>query len=193
MSVQAMSWVIEKSKHKSGELVVLLMIANHARADGRGSWPSTATLAAESRMIRRQVQRCIRRLEQSGELATAKNAGPGGANLYSLPLMALDADFHRGVNMSQEGGVIRDARGRNPQQDGATPVSPEPSLKQPSLKQPKPRAQSRRARDRFDEEQEQRRRIAARDRRLRDEEAVAREVRLGQGPEVQRELRVERE
>jgi hypothetical protein len=183
MSVQAMSWVIEKSRHKSGELVVLLMIANHAHADGRGSWPSTATLAAESRMTRRQVQRCIRRLELSGELATGRNAGPGGANLYSLPLMARDADFHRGVKMSQEGGVIRDARGRNPKQEGATPMSPEPSLKQPSLKQPKPRAQTRRARNRFDEELEQRRRIEARDRRLFDEDAVAREIRVGQGPE----------
>ena len=184
MSVQAMSWVIEKSKHKSGELVVLLMIANHARSDGRGSWPSVATLAAESRMTRRQVQRCVRRLEKSGELATAKNAGPGGANLYSLPLMALDADLHRGVKMSQEVGVIRDARGRNSQHEGATPMSPESSLKQPSLMQTKPRVQSRSTRDRFDDELEQRRRVAARDRRLRAEDAVAKEIWVGRGPDV---------
>jgi hypothetical protein len=182
VSVQAMSWVIEKSEHKSGNLVVLLMIANHAHSDGKGSWAGTATLAAESRMTRRQVQRCIRQLEKSGELRIEMNAGPRGTNLYSLPLMALDSDFHRGVKMSQGGGVIGDTGGRNPQQEGATPMSPEPSVKQPSVKQPKPRAQSRRARNRFDEEQEHRRRIAAQNRRLLGEESVAREIRVGQGP-----------
>ena len=132
MSVQAISWVIEYSRHKSGDLVVLLMIANHARSDGTGAWPSTETLARESRMQRRQVQRCIRRLEDSGELFTQRAAGPGGANLYSLPLIG-------GVNLTQVGGVIRGNRGRHFVQKGASSTPPEPSLKQPSLKQPSER------------------------------------------------------
>src|ERR1700691_1934511 len=100
-----MSWVIEYSQHKSGDLVVLLMIANHARSDGTGAWPSTETLARESRMQRRQVQRCIRRLETSGELSTKQGAGPNGSNLYSLPLIG-------GVNLTHVRGVIRGNKGR---------------------------------------------------------------------------------
>jgi hypothetical protein len=132
MSVQAMSWVIENSIHKSGDLVVLLMIANHARSDGGGSWPSIETLARESRMQRRQVQRCVRRLELSGELVTTRGGGPGGANMYSLPMVG-------SVNLTRGEGVIRAHRGRHFVPKGVSYAPPEPSLKQPSMKQPSER------------------------------------------------------
>ena len=45
-----MSWVIEKSSQKGSNLLVLLMIANHAHTDGTGAYPAIPTLAAESRL-----------------------------------------------------------------------------------------------------------------------------------------------
>lgn len=90
MSVQAISWVIEKSKHKGNSFVVLLMIANHARSDGTGAWPSIKTLARESRISERTVQRTIKRLirfqnGRDSELICDVGRGPNGCNMYSIP------------------------------------------------------------------------------------------------------------
>jgi AraC-like DNA-binding protein len=63
-----MSWVIGHSPHGGSELLCLLMVANHAHADGTGAYPSVATLAAECRMSARQVTRLLHRLQDSGAL-----------------------------------------------------------------------------------------------------------------------------
>lgn len=84
MSVQAMSWVIEKSQHKGSSFVVLLMIANHAHSDGTHSHPSFECLARESRITVRQVTNIIPILERSRELGVQHGAGPEGTNLYTL-------------------------------------------------------------------------------------------------------------
>jgi hypothetical protein len=136
MSVQAMSWVIEHSKHKGNAFVVLLMIANHARADGTGAWPSVKTLAKEARISSRSVQNTLRRLERSGELQTSIAEGPKGSNLYSLPRYAEfapppPAEFapptqHNFTPPTQ-------IRATSP----AAAMSPEPSLKQPLDNRPK--------------------------------------------------------
>ena len=86
MSVQAMSWVIENSKHKGSAFVVLLMIANHAHADGTTAYPSIDTIAREARISPRQVYNVIVKLERSKELLIFRNAGPNGTNLYSIPI-----------------------------------------------------------------------------------------------------------
>lgn len=75
MSVQATSWVIEHSRHKGSNLLVLIMIANHAHSDGTNAFPSTETLARECRMSRRHVIRIIDELERSGELMVERSAG----------------------------------------------------------------------------------------------------------------------
>ena len=84
MSIQAMSWVIEKSVHKGNAFVVLLMIANHAKEDGAGAWPSIATIAKKARIGERTVQRVIASLVQSGELNIDSGSGPKGTNLYTV-------------------------------------------------------------------------------------------------------------
>ena len=104
MSVQAISWVIENSKHSGNPFVVLLMIANHAKSDGTGAWPSVKCIAKESRVSEETTHRAIRKLAKSGELRVEVSAGPHGTNLYSLPK----------VGGCQIGGV--------------SPVTPEPSL-----------------------------------------------------------------
>lgn len=82
MSVQAQSWVIANSRHKGSELLLLLMIANHAHADGTNAFPSTGTLAKECRMSARQIRRLLRILEASGELITHRHDGK--AHSYSI-------------------------------------------------------------------------------------------------------------
>ena len=84
MSWDAVSYVVEHSRHKGGELLVLMLVANHAGSDGWECWPSVGLLAKESRLTERQVRRCLRSLEASGEVRSTMQGGPHGANLYQV-------------------------------------------------------------------------------------------------------------
>lgn len=119
LSVQAISWVLEFSESRLGPRHVLLSIANHAKSDGTGAWPSVDTIAHESRLSEREVRYALRELEKSGELQTETGEGPRGCNLYSLPMM--------GQSLQGQKTTENDSRGANsaePMQDFA----PEPSL-----------------------------------------------------------------
>ena len=85
VSVQAMSWVIDQSRHKENSFLVLLMIANHAKSDGTLSWPSVPTLAKEARCSEKTVQRVIKNLCESGELVIDREYGPKTTRSYSIP------------------------------------------------------------------------------------------------------------
>jgi hypothetical protein len=128
-----MAWVIEKSTLSGGPLVVLLMIANHAKTDGTGAWPSVATLAKESRMSERNVRYCIREAEFRGELLTHMKGGPYGSNLYSLPLMG-------GAKIAPLGAVCDTGRGKMEQEMGQ-PSAPNPSLTIPKDKDVSPKVE----------------------------------------------------
>jgi hypothetical protein len=86
MSIQAMAWVIQNSKQTGHGFVTLLMIANHANAEGKKSFPSMKTLATECRLSVRTIQRVILKLEDSGELQVDRSGGRA-CHSYSLPLM----------------------------------------------------------------------------------------------------------
>jgi hypothetical protein len=180
LSVQAISWVIEQSKHKGNSFVVLLMIANHAKSDGTGAWPSIKTLSKESRISERTVQRCIHRLSRkwSGvknwqkeppELKILVGKGPHGCNLYDIPGVKLSP--LRGCQTGTE-GVSDSVTG------GVSQVSPEPSFNRP-LKQPSNTAQPQRVHS-----PEQIRQIEAKQKRLEREDEVARELYVGAGPVI---------
>lgn len=86
MIIQAMSWVIECSRHKGSAFVLLLMIANHANREGEHSFPSVPTLAREARIDQRHVTRLLPALEGSGELAVRREAtGRGHKLIFALP------------------------------------------------------------------------------------------------------------
>lgn len=151
-----MSWVIDQSEHNLGSLLVLLMIANHARSDGTGAWPSIATIAKEARLSETQTHRCIKKLKRSGELSVEVGAGPKGTNLYSLPKMNQRA-LLRGSNLA---GVPKKA-------NKAYKMAPEPSLTVPyTLPLPPPA-------------------IAGRG-RIRRRHLLEVELRAGAGPEIVR-------
>ncbi|MFZ1008364.1 MAG: helix-turn-helix domain-containing protein, partial [Candidatus Sulfotelmatobacter sp.] len=72
MSVQAMVWVIEFSESELGARLVLLSIANHAKADGTAAWPSVPTIAHEAKLSERAVRYNLRILERIGEIKTER-------------------------------------------------------------------------------------------------------------------------
>jgi hypothetical protein len=147
MSVQAMSWVIDHSRQKGANLLCLLMIANHARSDGTGAWPSIAMLAGECRMSERQIKRIIPLLAESGELRVDPDKGPRGTHLYTIAGMPgrdkLSPQSPRGDKlsptplqedkMSPRGGDISAALGDILSPLGDIAMSYKPSLKNHQL------------------------------------------------------------
>lgn len=122
-----MSWVIDYSKHKGSAFVVLLMIANHAHADGTGSYAGLDTLAREARITPRQVINVIAILIRSGELSMKRGKGPRGTNLYTIHM-------RRGEKITGE--KISPPEKISCENDGQ-PISPEP-LGTVNLKTPLP-------------------------------------------------------
>ena len=83
MSYRISALVWEKSVQKSGNLLVLLAIAEHA--DDQGSaWPGVPLLARKTRLSRRHVRRCLHALVSSGELEILPERSPGGGPLYQI-------------------------------------------------------------------------------------------------------------
>lgn len=94
MSWQARQYVTTNSRHRGGALLLLLAIADHAHPDGTGAHMSVETLAKDTRLTRRHVQRMLRVLERSGELQAAARHRTGttvysivGAGIQQLPLL----------------------------------------------------------------------------------------------------------
>ena len=131
MSVQAISWVLSHSKSKLGARLVLLSIANHARDDGTGAWPSIATISKEAHISERQVQYSIRILQKIGEVQRQERVGPYGTNMYSLPMMggakSAPGDVRRGAVFGSGGCSFR--------REGVQSSSPNPSLTVPKDKE----------------------------------------------------------
>lgn len=79
-----MSWVLNESEATLGSRLVLLSIANHADAKGMNSWPAIPTIAQEARVSERQAQRCIKTLEDLGELKVERGGGYAGSHRFVL-------------------------------------------------------------------------------------------------------------
>lgn len=170
MSVQAISWVLDHSESRLGPRHVLISIANHAKSDGTGAWPSVSTISHEARLSEREVRYALRELEKSGELRTSRGKGPHGCNLYSLPAMGQTLQGQKTAG----GGQKNSTR--------VLDFAPEPKSFNRPLKQPKTRAQSRSARNHTDEEIEQRRKITAMGKRLGEEHDLRIAIHAGTGP-----------
>lgn len=89
MSVAVSAWVWEHAPVKSGELVVLLGLADNAHDDGTGAYPSQATLAVKSRMTERQVRRCLGSLEADG-LIRRQGMTQGGVVVWAVVMAPPD-------------------------------------------------------------------------------------------------------
>lgn len=83
MSIQAIAWVLEEAIAEMADRLVLLAIANHCDAHWT-CFPSIELIAAEARVSRRTVFRCIDSLVLSGELAVTRARGRGHRNSYQV-------------------------------------------------------------------------------------------------------------
>lgn len=75
MSVEAISKVLNYSKAKGSQKLVLIGIANHHGDEG--AWPAIKTLARYANLSERRVQQMIRELEAMGELRIEECKGSG--------------------------------------------------------------------------------------------------------------------
>jgi biotin operon repressor len=69
------------------EKLVLLAMADHARDDGTGCYPSIDLLARKTSQSRRGVQKIVRRLEQSGLIVPSKVSQGRRATEYKLTII----------------------------------------------------------------------------------------------------------
>ena len=83
MSVHVIGWVLKRSEARLGDRLVLLVLADHANADGTGAYPSVPTVASEARMSERAVQYSLRRLEASACIAQA-GVSKYGTTVYTV-------------------------------------------------------------------------------------------------------------
>ena len=83
MSYKISAQVWEGSGQKSGNLLVLLAIADHA-SDYGDAWPGMPLLARKTRLSTRHVRRCLHALVRSGELEVLPERSPGGGPWYQI-------------------------------------------------------------------------------------------------------------
>jgi hypothetical protein len=79
------------SRNKSGDLLVLLALADHADDQGK-AWPGIPLLARKARLSERHTRRCLNRLVSSCEVEVLPNRAPSGRNLYQIQLDRLGTD-----------------------------------------------------------------------------------------------------
>lgn len=91
MSYKVASHVWQASRQKSGNLLVLLAIADHA-SEGGDAWPGVPLLATKARLSKRHVRRCLQALVNSGELEILPEPAPGGGPWYQIRIDRMTPD-----------------------------------------------------------------------------------------------------
>jgi hypothetical protein len=89
VSVEAVRHVLEKSKTKGAQRLILLVIAEHADRNGI-AWPSVETIARLANCSERYVKETIALL-QTGELVLERGGGRGRSNRYRIPLETVNS------------------------------------------------------------------------------------------------------
>ena len=85
MSIKVMNLVWQRAPVQSGELLMLLVLADNA--DDKGTcYPGVPYLARKARMSERNVQLCLRKLADAGYVKVFPNRGPSGVNMYCVDL-----------------------------------------------------------------------------------------------------------
>lgn len=121
--VSSWAWTQELINHR-GDLLVLLVLADHAQDDGGGAYPSVGSIAKKARLTRRGVQLALRRLEALGVI-TATDAG-GRHRAVTYRIVMSEAKSLRREDAAPRGEVTS-AQGRSDKHLGAKGSSPEPT------------------------------------------------------------------
>ena len=116
MSIRVMSWALRDAPvTRHSDLLVLIVIADHAHDDGRGAYPNEATIAKLARMTERCVCNSIARLEAAGVLAVERS--PGRVNVYTV----LTPERGSGVTPERGSGDPRTSRQGTPERRDTNP------------------------------------------------------------------------
>lgn len=120
MSIRVMTQVWDRSRMKGSALLLQLALADFARDDGGGAYPSLSTLSQKVRMGERQAQRLIRLLVSAREVAVVTGGGRGRANNYAVMPGGLPPERVSPVSPLSERVTSRVVK-------GDTAMSPQPS------------------------------------------------------------------
>jgi DNA-binding MarR family transcriptional regulator len=92
MSITAMKsvWKVPSTDLAASERLVLLNLASHAHHDGSHAFPAVGTIATETALTRRAVQKILHRLERKRFIAAVGTSYRGSVR-YALDLATLDA------------------------------------------------------------------------------------------------------
>lgn len=129
MSVRVLSWVLEHSPvdHR-GDLLTLIVLADHASDDGGGAYPSVETLARKARLSRRGVFDALKRLREIGAIVP-EGRGPSGTVAYRIHMTNDVQSLHGAaaapVQSPAPGGAVTSTQ-------GVQCPAPEPSI-EPSI------------------------------------------------------------
>lgn len=126
MSVKVLTHVLEHSQHSGNELLTLIILADHADENGI-CWPSMDRVGKLIRADERTARRCVKRLEESGELRVERGRGRGKVNRYQIPIQrTLELFEEKGGNLSGD-SLPPIKKGTNQTVKPDTAVSAEPS------------------------------------------------------------------
>src|SRR5262245_22249580 len=129
MSIKVATEVWRGSRHKSGNLLVLLALADHADELGK-AWPGVPSLARKARLSERHTRRCLGELLASGELEILPEPAPSGGKWYQIQLEHLTpANLSIGTSASGDVTPMSNNVGADDRAPGTTYIVQEPSTK----------------------------------------------------------------
>ncbi len=88
VSIQAVAWVLEQRITSPGAKLTLLALANHADHANHACWPSIATLARETSLSKRAVQRQIKALAEAGWIRIERQFRDDGSQTSNRYVLA---------------------------------------------------------------------------------------------------------
>ena len=119
MSIKVATEVWRGSRHKSGNLLVLLAMADHADDEGK-AWPGIPLLARKARLSERHTRRC--------ELEILAEPAPSGGKWYQIRLHRLTPD-----NLSIETPASKDVTPASGTTDVADRATGTTYIEEPSI------------------------------------------------------------
>jgi hypothetical protein len=128
MSVKLMGAIFDL-EIPSTEKLVLLAMADHAREDGTGCYPSVNTLARKTSLSKRGTQKLMRRLEAAGYIIDTGKTSRYQTIEYTLTLQGGEQGSlvfsGRGANLKTKRGEPECVKGANQETQTSEPRSPE--------------------------------------------------------------------
>jgi hypothetical protein len=129
MSVRVLSWVFDHSpvEHR-GDLLVLLVLADCARDDGSGAYPSVEKLGRKARLSRRGVFDALIRLKAVGAIE-AQGRGPHRTVSYRVVMAGTVQLLHGATTARVQSATRKGAVATAPNPSGTVQVPPYKSPK----------------------------------------------------------------